>query len=331
MGSSVYAGLKDRDEMLDRTDLAGVTVRDALDGDRLPRHRRAPAGRRLRGDPHRAGTHPRAGGHPARCRRLQLVHAEARHRGARRAVAHRRHRDGGSPRRPRTPPPYVIIAFNEITREYPPQVLVSSVGQIVVEPNSPIVVNRRVHLVGDLRANDPAIVRDARDRLVARCAEIADAHDVEIIAKDFDIRPNLYFPQEGVKLRRRWPPTWAWRSRPMQTMAGHDSVAMNTVAPTVMMFIPSVDGVSHCEREFTLDQDMLTGVDMLDRSGPGLVDGALAEASAHDRQRPRHDRAALPRRRHGAAALPHPGALAAWNSWKRWSPGPKPSTAESTP
>src|SRR4029078_935250 len=93
--------------------------------------------------------------------------------------------------------------FNEITREYPPRSLVSSVGQIVVEPNSPIVVNRRVHLVGDLRANDPAIVRDARDRLGARCAEIADAHNVEIIAEDFDIRPNLYFPQEGVKLQEK--------------------------------------------------------------------------------------------------------------------------------
>src|SRR6185437_6263929 len=126
---------------------------------------------------------------------------------------------------------YVIIAFNEITRQYPPRSLVSSVGQIVVEPNSPIVVNRRVHLVGDLRANDPAIVRDARDRLVARCAEIAEAHDVEIIAKDFDIRPNLY--------------------------------------------IPSIGGVSHCEREETLDQDMLTGLDALTGVLEQMLDGAL--------------------------------------------------------
>jgi N-carbamoyl-L-amino-acid hydrolase len=152
---------------------------------------------------------------------------------------------------------------------------VSSVGQIVVEPNSPIVVNRRVHLVGDLRANDPAIVRDARDRLVARCAEIADAHNVEIIAKDFDIRPNLYFPQEGVKLQEKVATDLGVAIRPMQTMAGHDSIAMNTVAPTVMMFIPSIDGVSHCERELTLDQDMLTGLDALTGVLQRMLDGAL--------------------------------------------------------
>jgi N-carbamoyl-L-amino-acid hydrolase len=170
---------------------------------------------------------------------------------------------------------YVIIAFNEITTQYPPQSLVSSVGQIVVEPNSPIVVNRRVHLVGDLRANDPAIVRDARDRLVARCAEIAAAHDVEIIVKDFDIRPNLYFPQEGVKLQEKVATDLGVAIRPMQTMAGHDSIALNTVAPTVMMFVPSIGGVSHCEREMTLDEDMLTGLDALTGVLKRMLEGAL--------------------------------------------------------
>ena len=63
--------------------------------------------------------------------------------------------------------------------------------------------------------------------------------------------------------------------RPMQTMAGHDSIAMNTVAPTVMMFIPSIDGVSHCERELTLDEDMLTGLDALTGVLQRMLDGAL--------------------------------------------------------
>jgi N-carbamoyl-L-amino-acid hydrolase len=63
-------------------------------------------------------------------------------------------------------------------------------------------------------------------------------------------------------------------------MAGHDSVAMNTVAPSVMLFIPSVDGVSHCEREFSTDEDMVAGVDMLTGVARELVAGALAEASS---------------------------------------------------
>jgi N-carbamoyl-L-amino-acid hydrolase len=54
---------------------------------------------------------------------------------------------------------------------------------------------------------------------------------------------------------------------------------MNTVAPSVMLFIPSVDGVSHCEREFSTDEDMVAGVDMLTGVARELVAGALADAS----------------------------------------------------
>jgi N-carbamoyl-L-amino-acid hydrolase len=51
---------------------------------------------------------------------------------------------------------------------------------------------------------------------------------------------------------------------------------MNTVAPSIMLFVPSVDGVSHCEREFTTDADMVAGVDMLTGVARELIGGALA-------------------------------------------------------
>lgn len=62
----------------------------------------------------------------------------------------------------------------------------------------------------------------------------------------------------------------------MQTMAGHDSVAMNRIVPSVMIFIPSEGGVSHCEREFTSDADMVAGLDVLSEVVHRLVHGALA-------------------------------------------------------
>lgn len=60
-------------------------------------------------------------------------------------------------------------------------------------------------------------------------------------------------------------------------MAGHDSVAMNHRVPAVMMFVPSVDGVSHCEREFTTDEDMIRGLGVLTNVATELVNGELSE------------------------------------------------------
>lgn len=65
--------------------------------------------------------------------------------------------------------------------------------------------------------------------------------------------------------------------RRLETMAGHDSVAMNHRVPAVMMFVPSVDGVSHCEREFTTDADMLRGLAVLTSVAHELIRGELSE------------------------------------------------------
>jgi beta-ureidopropionase / N-carbamoyl-L-amino-acid hydrolase len=45
--------------------------------------------------------------------------------------------------------------------------------------------------------------------------------------------------------------------------AGHDAKFMNQMAPTGMIFIPSIGGVSHCEEEFSTDDDLEKGVQVL--------------------------------------------------------------------
>jgi N-carbamoyl-L-amino-acid hydrolase len=47
------------------------------------------------------------------------------------------------------------------------------------------------------------------------------------------------------------------------TIAGHDSTNMKDIVPTVMLFVPSKDGVSHNIAEYTNDEDCCAGVDLL--------------------------------------------------------------------
>ncbi|MFT4135116.1 M20 family metallo-hydrolase [Microbacterium sp.] len=275
MGSSVYAGLLDRDETLAVRDLAGTTVRDALEEIGYLGTSAGP--RELAGY---AEVHIEQGRILER-EQLELgavdsswytqkieidVIGEQSHTGAT-AMADRRDALVGAAR--------VTLLVRDICAEYPAESLVSSVGQITVEPNSPIVVNSHVHLVADLRANDPAIVQGARDTLMARFQQVADEERLEIVARDFDIRPNRYYPQEGVALQERIAGRLGLGIRRMQTMAGHDSVALNTMTPSVMMFVPSVDGVSHCEREFTKDGDLVNGLAALTEVLAELLTGAL--------------------------------------------------------
>ena len=67
----------------------------------------------------------------------------------------------------------------------------------------------------------------------------------------------------------------------VQTRAGHDSTNMKEIVPSVMLFVPSVEGISHAEAEFTSDEDLCTGVDLLTETLARMLDGALDSATAN--------------------------------------------------
>ena len=49
----------------------------------------------------------------------------------------------------------------------------------------------------------------------------------------------------------------------MQSGAGHDSQHMASIAPSAMIFIPSVSGISHSPKEFSTTIDMANGANIL--------------------------------------------------------------------
>ena len=54
---------------------------------------------------------------------------------------------------------------------------------------------------------------------------------------------------------------------------------MKEIVPTVMLFVPSVEGISHNEREYTVDENMLAGLDVLTDVVRRLAHGELATAA----------------------------------------------------
>lgn len=275
MGSAVYAKRLNVDEMLGVQDADGVSVEQALDSIGYRTAAEGPQNVAAYAEIHieqgrileREGLQFGAVESSWYTQKLDIeVLGEQSHTGAT-AMADRRDALVGAS--------HVVLEVERITQEFPAESLVSSVGQVTVEPNSPIVVNSRVHMVADLRANDPEIVEKARNMLTTRFQELSKRLNLEIIARDFDIRPNLYYPIEGIELAEKVGADLGAPVRRMQTMAGHDSVSMNTIAPSVMLFIPSHDGISHCEREFTSDEDMAAGLQWLTAITSRMVQGEL--------------------------------------------------------
>lgn len=276
MGSSVFAGLFELERMLDVHDLDGVSVRKALadigflGSDEGPQavgyaEIHIEQGRILEREGIDLGVVDRSW----YTQKLDIeVLGEQSHTGAT-AMADRRDALVGASE--------IVLMVRKVTQDFPEEALVSSIGQLVVEPNSPIVVARRVHLVADLRSGDPEIVKAARATLLDKIEALAVRDNLVINVKDFDIRPIRHFPPSGVELAERVVDGLGLSSRRVQTMAGHDSVALNTMVPSAMLFIPSVDGVSHCEREFSTDEDMVKGLAALRALVEQMLSGTFVD------------------------------------------------------
>ena len=151
--------------------------------------------------------------------------------------------------------------------------LVTTVGNLTVSPNIPNAIPGRVALSIDMR--DPrsetldralpmidAVVKDAGEREGVRC-EVDHYWRV----------PYTPFAPEIVETVTRAAQRVGARSRRIISGAGHDAQYMAAIGPAAMIFVPSHDGRSHCEEEFTAIEDIVDGANTLlltaaDLAGP---------------------------------------------------------------
>jgi N-carbamoyl-L-amino-acid hydrolase len=167
-----------------------------------------------------------------------------------------------------------VVAARELAERFGVQ-LHTSCGQLTVYPNSPVVVAREVHLHLDLRSPSDELLAEADDLLRQQFAEIEVKADVRIERRFAHTWLGQAYPPAGVALAAAVAADLEVASMRVKTRAGHDSTNMKNIVPTVMLFIPSVDGISHAEAEFTRDEDLCTGVDVLTETLARMLEGAL--------------------------------------------------------
>lgn len=154
--------------------------------------------------------------------------------------------------------------------------VITSCGELLILPNSPVAVAREARLLIDLRSPDAARL-DTADAAFARevTAAASEANvDIETLSRNaWDVKE--YAP-EGVALAEQVVRELGLPYTRIMTLAGHDSTNVKDVMPAVMLFVPSHRGITHNEYEFTSDQDMLAGLDMLTGVLTRVAQGELA-------------------------------------------------------
>ncbi|MCQ9164516.1 M20 family metallo-hydrolase [Arthrobacter sp. STN4] len=276
MGSSVYTGKLELDTALSTTDAAGISVREALDaigcrGDFAGPEAACCAeihieqGRSMERDGVTIGL---VSSNWAANKYEFVVHGEQAHTGST-VIEDRKDALLGAS--------MLVVAARELANRFP-GVLHTSVGQLNVYPNSPVVVPSRVNLLLDLRSADESVLAEADTLLHRRIAEIESLANVSVEQHHAHSWPVTPYPREGVELAAKVAADLGLSNKSVMTVAGHDSTNMKDLVPTVMLFVPSVEGISHNEHEYTTDEDIVAGLAMLTEVANSLCQGALEPA-----------------------------------------------------
>ena len=143
---------------------------------------------------------------------------------------------------------------------------VGTVGQIVPEPGAPNVIPGRVTLSLEIRDLAMDKIDSVYGEVEAEGHRIGEATGTTFRFEQFYVSRAAPTDERIRQLVADSSGELGLTSIRMPSGAGHDAQSIALLAPVGMVFVPSVDGISHSPREFTRPEDVENGANVLLRT-----------------------------------------------------------------
>tara|TARA_B100001250_G_scaffold408744_1_gene431703 strand:- start:125 stop:1318 length:1194 start_codon:yes stop_codon:yes gene_type:complete len=156
-----------------------------------------------------------------------------------------------------------ILLVKNVVNEIPGN-QVGTVGKIEALPGAPNVIPGKVKLSLEIRDLDESKIDFLFREIEKKAKIIASNNETTISFSSIDINasPALMNKQiQSLIIDATNELNYSFKKMP--SGAGHDAQDMAIIVPSGMIFIPSVDGISHSPKEFSTDEDVYKGTNIL--------------------------------------------------------------------
>ena len=159
---------------------------------------------------------------------------------------------------------FIILAHKLVTEEYPEGVI--NCGHVGVKPDTFNVVPAEASLRVEFRHPDSATLRDIEARLIRLMQDCAKSYRLSV-------SPERSLHREAERMSPDYVHHFEQACRlekvsymTIASYSGHNAQIMNQMVPAGMIFLPSVDGISHNPKEFTEWHHIEVGANVLLRT-----------------------------------------------------------------
>jgi N-carbamoyl-L-amino-acid hydrolase len=138
-----------------------------------------------------------------------------------------------------------------------------TVGKLRLEPGAINVIPSLVEFTLDYRSYDNATFREGKAEAEKRLVEIANRRGLTVeMEMTADAYP-VHFKPEMVGLVEDSAKKRGYSTYRLPSGAGHDAQFMHAICPTAMIFVPSINGISHSPDEYSESKDLERGANVL--------------------------------------------------------------------
>ncbi len=138
--------------------------------------------------------------------------------------------------------------------------LVYTTGKISAHPNIHTIIPDEVKFTLDARHQNPEVIKQVVEIIKKIPSEVEKC---KASYEEAWSRKTVDFSSELVKYVEKSAAEFGYSSKRMYSGAGHDAQYVVDMIPSTMIFVPSVDGHSHCELEYTSVEDCLKGANVM--------------------------------------------------------------------
>ena len=156
----------------------------------------------------------------------------------------------------------IVDAVNRIGLDNAP-VACATVGMLEVYPNSRNGIPGRVWMTIDFRHPDDDVLATMDAAMREAVGAICDDIGLELEIEQIFYYAPVRFEESCINAVRQGAAACDYSMREIVSGAGHDACYMANVAPSAMIFIPCVDGISHNEVEDAKPEWVTAGCDVL--------------------------------------------------------------------
>ncbi|MEH7250851.1 Zn-dependent hydrolase [Neobacillus niacini] len=154
--------------------------------------------------------------------------------------------------------------INEIRKVLGPlnEELVFTIGRVNVYPSIHTVIPNKVVFSLEARHKDPKIVSTFKEFVVG-LPDLGLNEGCEVKITKLWERDTVWFDTAIVTQVEESAQSLGYTNKRMVSGAGHDAQFIASLVPTAMLFVPSMNGKSHCEEELTTWEECEKGVNVL--------------------------------------------------------------------